>query len=255
MDPRERNAQAHEKQQEKVATLSKQEQMDQEIDGMSAQEIAENLSKRNADYVFQLRKALSDEGFDDQKIDTEMAVLLPDILKAQRRGTPANKLYGGPTVKAYAITHKPKPVVPTPFWQKASDSALMFFGILTLMNGVMAFFTKSTTKNQGATGIVSMLVISIVFGLAFTKMNDLMRLPKSQRPKMGRMILYMVGLLAVALVILSITIFIPKVLNPVLPGTVLLVIGVLAFGGRYLFRRYFHIKESFFAPAPPTDDK
>lgn len=254
MDPRERNAQAHEKQQEKVVHLSKQEEIDKQIDTMSAQEISAGLSKRNADYVFQLRKSLSDAGYSEQKIDTEMALILPEIMKAQRRGTPANKLYGGPTVKAYAITHKPKPVKKTPFWQKSLDSGLMFLGILTLMNGIMSYFAKAK-NSTGATGILSMVVISVVFGLAFTEMNDLMRLPKSKRPKMWKMVAYMVGLLVVAMVVLSLTFFVPKVINPVLPVPVLLVLGAAAFGVRYLLRRYLHITESFFMPAPPADDK
>jgi uncharacterized membrane-anchored protein len=257
LDPRERNAQAHDKQQERVANSSKLEEMDKQIDTMSVQEITDNLSKRNSDYVFKMRKLLSDEGYSDQKIDTEMAPLLPDILKAQRRGTPANQLYGAPTVKANSIIHKPAPVQKTPFWKKLTDSTLMFMGALAGMYGIVGMFTKtSSATNRSTGGLISIIMISIIWGFALTKLNDYMRIPKGERPKMGKTIVYVMFVIVVVFAVLGLAPFIPAVINPILPPIGLIIFAAIALGGRYVFRRYFHIKDSIFAPnLPPRPSK
>ena len=72
-------------------------------------EMIEQLTKKNDEYVFKLRRELKDGGMSATDEETLLKTMLPEMITAQRQGKPATQLYGPVTVKANEILHTPKP--------------------------------------------------------------------------------------------------------------------------------------------------
>ncbi|WP_127345778.1 DUF1129 family protein [Lactobacillus amylolyticus] len=245
--------------QEKQAKLKAKTEAD-EIKNMSSAELRTKLSNKNSDYVFRLQKELEKQGnmnADDAAARVDQ--LLPEIIIAQRRGQPANDLYmASPSIKAEQILHpekKPKTLMDIPFWQRATDSTLLWLGTFTAFYGLMGIFNTKIQSTQN--GVLTILVFCILLGVFWAKYNE-WTMPKSKdnrRPKMswpkllGISALFVVGLF-VLMGIFMLPIF--KVINPVLPGIAYLIIAVIAFAGRCYFRKYYHITGSVFMPNPQS---
>lgn len=241
-----KKANIDEDKQAKLKNKSAQEKMDAEIDQMSVDELRENLSNKNADYVFRLQRELASQGkLTQEKARGMVDELLPEILKAQRRGQPANGLYmAAPKMKANELLHPeenaaPKPV---PFWQRSVDSALLYLAIFTGLFGIMELFSN-TNKTSSSMGILSIASVGILMGVFMTKYEDWV-LPNGSRSKVswpkliGVSFILIVGLFAWMWILALPAI---QVINPVLPGIWYIIIAAAAYGGRYLFRKYYGI--------------
>ncbi|KRN27589.1 hypothetical protein IV38_GL002045 [Lactobacillus selangorensis] len=230
---------------DKNAAAAKQQQKNQAIESETPDQMIKHLSKRNDDYVFRLRKALQEGGMSAAEEEKTVNELLPDILKAQHQGHPANQLYGSPLKKADDILHAPVPEKQTPYWQLVIDNTLLFFGLFTAFYGIMDLVAKNSTSQQG-TGIVSTIVISIAVGfmMAYSTMWANNR-GKHTRP-IWQMLLMFVGVFLVLLVVIGLMSHLPASFNPNPSGMVYIVLAVITFGVRFFFKRYYHIKGTIF---------
>lgn len=238
---------------EKQAKLRKQTEtadQDEQIKSMSPAELRQKLSNKNQDYVFRLEKELQLQGSISRAEAVEMTdKLLSEIIVAQRHGQPANGLYlASPKIKAEQMLHPDKKPVATPFWQLAVDGALMYLAIFVGLFGVVALFETKQPKNSQM-GILTLASVGIVMGVGMIKYNDWLMPKNGKRQSWAKIILGMIGVVAVLFVwiwLLSLPGL--RAINPVLPGEVDIIIAAIAFGVRYLFRRYYKITGSPFAP-------
>ncbi|NRO55810.1 hypothetical protein IMAU60066_00199 [Lactobacillus helveticus] len=235
---------------EKQAKLKRQteaDNQDEEIKQMDPKELRNKLSNKNQDYVFRLEKELQLQGSISRAEAVEMTdKLLGEIIMAQRHGQPANGLYlASPKIKAEQMLHPDKKPVATPFWQLAIDGALMYLAIFVGLFGIVALFE---TKKQSANSQMGILTLASV-GIGMVKYNDWIMPKNGKRQSWAKIILGMIAVVVVLFVwiwLLSLPAL--KPINPVLPGEVDIIIAAIAFGARYLFRRYYKITGSPFAP-------
>ncbi|WP_251717214.1 DUF1129 domain-containing protein [Lactobacillus agrestimuris] len=258
-EKKENTAKINENKQAKLKAKAENAEKEEAVKSQSSEELRKSLSNKNSDYVFRLQKELEKQGnLSSEDAKAKVDALLPEMVTAQRRGVTANNLFAAsPSIKADQLLHpvqKPKTIMDMPFWQRAVDSILLMLAIFMGMYGLLsAFSNQKQIQDQSGYGVTSIIIISVVMGLFMIKFNELlMPNPKTnKRPKLLKGILISAGFIIIV-VALTALLALPalKVLNPVLPGIVYLIIAAISFGVRYLFRKQYHIVGSTFAPNP-----
>lgn len=244
-DLREKNKKAAEKQKVASAKNEKKEEVTSQIYSADTDDLSKKLSNKNAEYVFKLNKRLLDDGFKEEEAKEVIDGMLPEMIDNQIKGIPANQLYGPVTQKAKEIAHPVKKPKKTPFWGLWIDTALLFFALFGLLYGVVALTSKKTDPNN-QTGILTLIVLSLMWGALLTWFNNQMRMPKSERPGWGKTIGYLALGLVLMFVFLGAMAFVPTTINPTLNAVGYFVAAVVAYGVRFAFRRYMGIKEKTF---------
>lgn len=230
-----------------------------DIETMSTDEMRAELTNKNADYIFKMHKLLVEAGYAPEDADTKINGFLPEIIKAQRIGKPATQLYGAPTVKVENIIHAPAKPITLKYWMRSVDWSLLYLVILAAVFGLMGLFMKKQANSAANSGLGTLIVMSIAFGFLLTWFTDNMDArrnknkanadnenaengdKKKQQPLWRVILLSVVGVFAVMILISFMTVVTPA-LNPVLPAYGYFFVAALAYGGRYLFRRHYHIK-------------
>ncbi|KRN98972.1 DUF1129 domain-containing protein [Companilactobacillus kimchiensis] len=245
-DLRDKNKQAAEKQKVTSAKNEKKEEIKSEIYSADADDLRKKLSNKNAEYIFKLNKYLLDNGFKEDEAKEAIDKMLPEIVDNQIKGIPANQLYGPVTQRAQDIVHPVKKAKKTPFWASWLDTSLLFFALFGALYGIVALTSKTKDPNN-QTGIITLLVLSAMWGGLLTWFNNQMKKPKDQRPGWGITIAYLVVGLVFMFVFLAGMTLVPTVINPALNAIGYFIAAVIAFGIRFAFRQITGIKErSFF---------
>lgn len=250
-EKKENTAKIDQSKQEKIKAKTESENKDDAVKAQNPEELRAALSNKNADYVFRLQKELENQGnMSSEDAKAKVDALLPEIVVAQRHGQPANGLYmASPSIKAGQILHptqKPRTFMDIPFWQRAVDNGLLWLAIFMALYGVLGLF--STDKNQaGQYGVLTIIIVGVALGVLTAKYNEWVMPNGEKKISWLRVILISVALVVVMLVA-TLLLQLPalKVINPVLPGIVYLIIAAIAYGARYLFRRQYHIIGSAF---------
>lgn len=243
---REKNKKAAEKQKVASAKNEKKEEVKSEIYSADANDLRKKLSNKNAEYVFKLNKYLMEDGFKETEAKEAIDKILPEIVDNQIKGIPANQLYGPVTQRAQTIVHPVKKPKVTPFWASWIDTSLLFFALFGLLYGIVALTSKKTDPNS-QTGIITLIVLSVMWGALLTWFNNQMKQPKDKRPGWGITIGYLVVGLVFMFVFLAAMTVVPTSINPALNAIGYFIAAVIAYGIRFVFRRSMGIKErSFF---------
>jgi uncharacterized membrane-anchored protein len=235
--------------------MSDKKQEQQEVaPAVNVDELLPQLSNKNSDYVFKLRKFLKEDGADDEKEHAVLVEFLPKILKDQREGKPATTVYGAPSELAQRILNAPKPVKKQPFWIETVDLGLSFLAIFAVMYGLMSFFAKN--KSQASSGgFVSLLLMSFVAAFVFTYYSRWMDMPKGKRPNL--FLLIIAGMALIVLVSLGatwLTVHGNTFLTAQLPAVGQFIVAILAYGGHFFLKRKYHLRNLFQA-APRTTNR
>ena len=221
---------------------------------VNVDELLPQLSNKNSDYVFKLRKFLKEQGADDEKEHAVLVEFLPKILKEQREGKPATTVYGAPSELAQRILNAPKKVKKQPFWIETIDLGLSFLAIFSVLYGAMAFIAKSKSQ-QASGGLVSLLLMSFVAAFVFTYYSRWMDMPKGKRPNL--FLLIIAGMALIVLVSLGatwLTVNGHTVITDQLPPVGQFIVAILAYGGHFFLKRKYHLRNLFQA-APRTNRK
>lgn len=216
------------------------------------------LSKKNADYIFRLKKAITadDSKIESVQVDEILSTTKNQLLEGQKKGQTAAQLFG--TVNQYALDlkdpkgsaarrkktqelakGKPSAKQATTDFMKqpnlfdfsfrtlAIDTTLelmiMFFGMYGI-TGMLA------AKNSGAQqmGITTLIVLSVLTGILYSWISRFLTPnPKSTEPLRPAWKTILITLIVIAgwLLIFFLAAFIPSILNPKVPAVVLLVVA------------------------------
>ncbi|BDR58994.1 DUF1129 family protein [Xylocopilactobacillus apicola] len=206
----------------------------------------DELTKKNSDYVFQLRKVLvNEENYSEQEADEYVESILGEIIEAQRKGMPANRLYGTPRKKAsdHIKGEKSKPA--SKFSILWLDNSVIFAFLLSAMT-CLVLLTSKTKSASSASGIVTVILMSAEFGCPWAYFTRWMSQPKEERASwlklIGVIILGFLGLLVVT----GIAAIIPPAFNPTFDAFIYLVLAALLFGAHYYLKRKYHIVGTIF---------
>lgn len=215
---------------------------------------ASGLSKRNQKFVYQAIELVENDGQYVsliQKMET-------DLLEGQKVGKTAKQIYGTPAealgMEAKAQETQSQGTVYSDFgyWDLAFDNMLTFLMLFSAMFGITLLFQKDASVNAGAAGILALALTSICGGLLFALITKIMA-----RRDLGRVLRVLSAILAFALwfLIYMLASVLPKVINPVLPGWVYLIVAVVAFAGFRFLRKKTGIVGGFMGGSQVSNKK
>lgn len=203
--------------------------------------LEEQLTKKNQQYIFDLRKAMSNANLSEEKQITALAEMLPQLVETQKSGQTARQLFGTVTERVAAITHEPVEVKEVGMKEMVIDNSLLLFALLALMSVVMPMFLNGQPQ-----GILSLIIGSISGGFAFYYLYDKIYqydrpgADRSQKPSALKTLgISLVGMLGWSLFFIG-SMFIPANINVVLQPVYTLILAV----GAYLLRRYLRKKNN-----------
>ncbi|TPR13051.1 DUF1129 family protein [Apilactobacillus timberlakei] len=207
------------------------------------------LTKRNADYMFRFNRALRGTDLSVDRKSEIISQMKDQLLVEQKHGATARNLYGTVEERIDFIMNPPKK--PTKlmdnFWPNAVYNMLFFGIIFNILYGITLLISKGGQVEQSA-GIVSIIVLSMLSGIIMpllTRMLD----SNVQHTYSGWMRALFMLLIIIAWVLsFTLSMSIPRAINPVVPFYVNFVIAAVAIGfAIYVYRKY-TITVNFFTP-------
>ncbi len=203
-------------------------------------DLIDQLSKKNADYVFKLRRILTEHQWPEEKQRRTLATMLPEMLDAQHQGKPANQLYGPVTEKAESLVHAPKPHKKASIWLSGLDLSLFFVSVFALVYGITTYLRpKQVAVGNGA---LSLLVMATAAGYMFAYFNEWSRTPKGKRGKTWVILLIGMGLVFAASAVSGALGYINSPLTQQLPWQGYAVLAVVGYGAHFYLKRRYNLK-------------
>lgn len=218
-------------------------------------ELEQKLTKRNEQYIFDLKKSMSAANFSEEEKTVALHDVLPALVDGQKKGTTARQLFGTVSECMDGIINKPaessesKPVF---IWL---DNFLMMFGIFAVILNALGMFMKQ--KNQMQYGLITLLVGAGIGAWVMYLMYkyiyqyDRPGADKSKKPKRWKSMLILTAAVLVWMLVFMVAVAIPRAVNPVLDPIIMIVIGAAALGLRYYLKKKYHIVGSFSAQQQP----
>lgn len=207
--------------------------------------LIEQLTAKNSEYVHNVTKQLMLLGKSDEEIKTILAEILPKIIEGQKEGILARKLLGAPM--EFATQYKPeedkvkrqetaKNESPFLMWL---DSALLFFGVISVVMGLMGLFQPQASVY----GLLTTLASSALAGLVMYWMYKYFY--SAQRPQKKGKGFAMLAVAMVAWAGVSVLVaLLPQSINIVLAPYITIILGAAVMGIRFLIQRKFNVQSS-----------
>lgn len=212
-------------------------------------ELEKQLTKRNEQYVFDLKKTLANEKIPAEHLQKALNEMLTELVEKQKTGITAKQLYGSVKDKATAIIDAPRPQEIGKPWEAWLDNTLLMFIILSLISGVFPLLLNQATQQ----GIITQIVGSVVGGYVFyifykyIIQYDRPGADKSKRPGAIKSGLIMMAVFSIWLLFMVATYMIPTSINIMLDPVVNIILAGVAFGIRYFLKKKFGIQGTMFA--------
>ncbi|MGX6962727.1 DUF1129 domain-containing protein [Vagococcus xieshaowenii] len=204
-------------------------------------ELEEKLTKKNQQYIFDLRKAMNGANVSDEKQITALADMLPQLVETQKTGQTARQLFGTVTERLELIANEPVEVKEVGMKEMVIDNSLLLFALLGVMSVVMPMFLNGQPQ-----GILTLIIGSISGGVAFYYLYnkvyqyDRPGADRSQKPGAGKTFaISMLAMLGWSVFFIG-SMLIPGSINVVLQPVITLILSV----GAYLLRRYLRKKNN-----------
>ncbi|MFK4894850.1 DUF1129 domain-containing protein [Lactococcus petauri] len=207
--------------------------------------LIEQLTAKNSEYVHNVTKQLMLIGKSDEEIKAILAEILPKIIEGQKEGILARKLLGAPM--EFATQYKPeedkvkrqetaKNESPFLMWL---DSSLLFFGVISVVMGLMGLFQPQASVY----GLLTTLASSALAGLVMYWMYKYFY--SAQRPQKKGKGFAMLAVAMVAWAGVSVLVaLLPKSINIVLAPYITIILGAAVMGIRFLIQRKFNVQSS-----------
>lgn len=208
------------------------------------------LTKRNSDYMFRFSKELRKTSLSVERKAEIIQQMKDELLVEQKHGATARNLYGTVEARIDFIMNPPKEKTSMfdNFIPNMVYNALFFAVLFNLMYGFILLI-QAKGSDQQAVGIVSLFLISAVFGLCapfLTKLLD----PSVKHSYNGWMrALFMLVTVLVWILAFFITINLPKTgINIVVSPIVNFVLAAIGIGLDIWVYRKYTITVNFFTP-------
>ncbi len=214
-------------------------------------ELEKQLTKRNQQYIFDLKKSLEAANLSEEEKAIALHEILPVLVKEQKGGRTARQLFGTVSERTEAILNKPEEVKETKPVMMWLDNTLLILGIFGIMMGIMGLFARDSAQVYGIITFISMAMVGgWVFYIMYKYMYQYERpgADKSQRPKMWKIMLILMGSFFLWIATIAVTSLLPTSINIVLDPIILAVIGAAAIGLRYYLKKKYNIVGSLSVP-------
>lgn len=210
-------------------------------------ELEQKLTKRNEQYIFDLKKSLVAANLSEEAQTLALHDILPHLVEGQKSGKTARQLFGTVAERTESILNKPEELpesTPALMWL---DNTLLLFGVMTIMFSVMMMWSKGKSQPLG---LLTLVLASMAGGYVFYLMYkyvyqyDRPGVDKSKRPGWFKTGLILVGAMLLWLVVFAGSAMLPPIINPVLDPVIVIIIGGIALGTRYLLKKKYNMRSS-----------
>lgn len=198
------------------------------------------LSKKNDEYIFKLRRILTQHQWTEERQRTVLAKMLPEIITAQHQGRPATQLYGPVTEKAESLIHAPKPIKKVAFWLSGVDLGFLFASMFGLVYGGMALVNHG--KASAGNGLLSIIVMAMTAGFAFALYNDWSRAKKDARMKTWQILTLAVAIILAGSWVSGALAYLKTPLTTTMPWWAYLILAAASYGIHWLLKRKYHLR-------------
>ena len=217
----------------------------------------QKLTKKNQEFIHIATQQFLKDGKTDAEIKAVFEEVIPKILEEQAKGTTARSLYGAPTHWAHSFTVKEQYEKEHPKENDdpklmIMDSALFITSLFALVSALTTFF--STDQAIGY-GLITLLLVGLVGGLAFYLMYYFVYqyygpdTDRSQRPPFWKSILVILAAMLLWLAVFFATSFLPATLNPILAPLPLAILGAALLALRFYLKKRFNIRSTSAGPS------
>ncbi|BCA87048.1 membrane protein [Enterococcus saigonensis] len=213
-------------------------------------ELEPQLTKRNQQYIFDLKKSLEAANLSEAEMATALNEILPVLVKEQKGGKTARQLFGTVSERTEAILAKPEPKKETKPILMWADNAMFIFGLFAVMLGLMRLFTKNS--GQQTYGLLTLIIASLFGGYAFYLMYKYIYqyerpgADKSKRPKLWKTMLILVPVFFLWILVFTVSAMLP--FNIILDPFIQLVLGAAVFALRWYLKKKYNIEGSLTIP-------
>lgn len=227
-----------------------QEQEIMNLDDVKRQnkDLYEQLTNKNRDYMFQLNNRLESLDYDSVKKEYVFNGMLKEIIVGQEQSLTARKTYGTITEQVENILGKNVQTEGheerSERWKIYVDGALLAGGMFNLILGFGALQNSGNPDTQVT--LWQVLINFLLGGLAIMMLTHYAPTRGQRKGLLKYTIATVVIVLTWAVITGLLLALIPDVINPVIPGVIVLIIGALALLGKWQFKKQLDVKGTLF---------
>lgn len=205
--------------------------------------LSEQLTNKNKEYMVKLNRKLDEAGFAEDNKIMVFNEMLKNIVSQQPNHITARKLYGTVTDQARYLTETAQGEITEPaerseWWKIYLDGALLLGGMFAVITGISYFIGDQ----EAGLGLITMILNFLLGGVAVMVITKYAPQPGVK----GGFIKYIVATTLTMLLWILLMAFgtamLPQSLNPLIPGSYTLVIGVLAFAAKWYLKKTLKIQ-------------
>lgn len=203
----------------------------------------DQLTNKNREYMMTLNRKLDDAGFPEDNKTLVFNDMLKNIVSQQANHLTARKLYGTATDQARYLTESDHadmtgPVERSESWKIYLDGALLLGGMFAVITGI----SYLVGNQEAGLGLITMILNFLLGGLAVMVITKYAPQPGVKGGFIKYIVATTITMLTWIILMAFGTAMLPQALNPMIPGSITLVIGVVAFAAKWYLKKKLNIQ-------------
>jgi uncharacterized membrane-anchored protein len=203
----------------------------------------DQLTNKNREYMMTLNRKLDDAGFPEDNKTLVFNDMLKNIVSQQANHLTARKLYGTATDQARYLTESDHadmtgPVERSESWKIYLDGALLLGGMFAVITGI----SYLVGNQEAGLGLITMILNFLLGGLAVMVITKYAPQPGVKGGFIKYIVATTITMLTWIILMAFGTALLPQALNPMIPGSITLVIGVVAFAAKWYLKKKLNIQ-------------
>lgn len=218
-------------------------QIDYEAKETENTELFDQLTNKNQEYMIKLNRRLDEANVSEERKTNIFNDMLKNILSEQANHNTARNIYGTVTDQASYLINGTSGAVEEPVersatWKLWLDGALLLGGMFSVITGISYF----TGNSEAGLGVTTLLLNFILGGFAVMIITKYAPKPGVKGGFLKYILATTLTMIAWIMLMAFSTKLIPPVINPLIPGSYTLVIGVIAFAAKWYLKKKLDIK-------------
>ncbi|SDK53926.1 DUF1129 domain-containing protein [Alkalibacterium thalassium] len=203
----------------------------------------DQLTNKNREYMMTLNRKLDDAGFPEDNKTLVFNDMLKNIVSQQANHLTARKLYGTATDQARYLTESDHadmtgPIERSELWKIYLDGALLLGGMFAVITGI----SYLVGNQEAGLGLITMILNFLLGGLAVMVITKYAPQPGVKGGFIKYIVATTITMLTWIILMAFGTAMLPQALNPMIPGSITLVIGVVAFAAKWYLKKKLNIQ-------------
>lgn len=203
----------------------------------------DQLTNKNREYMMTLNRKLDDAGFPEDNKTLVFNDMLKNIVSQQANHLTARKLYGTATDQARYLTESDHadmtgPIERSELWKIYLDGALLLGGMFAVITGI----SYLVGNQEAGLGLITMILNFLLGGLAVMVITKYAPQPGVKGGFIKYIVATTITMLTWIILMTFGTAMLPQALNPMIPGSITLVIGVVAFAAKWYLKKKLNIQ-------------